>query len=120
MARRRPPDTTDMDVLSVEQFAESLPDKYLNCRELGHVWRHWTVEFDNASKSYHRQLRCSGCRTIRKQLLDSHAGVIKNSYDYSSGYLATKVEKGVSLHRSAFRLEAIVRTLNKQSDREAS
>ena len=51
-------------------------------------------------------------------MLDSHAGVIKNSYDYSSGYLATRVEKGVSLNRSAFRLEAIVRTLNKQAERK--
>jgi len=114
--RRRAPDS-DL-VLSVEEFAENLPDRYLNCRELGHVWKSWTVEFDESSHSYLRQLRCSGCKSLRKQLLDRHAGVIKNSYDYSPGYLAKNVEKGVSLHRSAFRLEAIVRTLSKQQMRE--
>jgi hypothetical protein len=118
VARRRA--VASDDVLSVEQFAESLPDKYLNCRELGHTWRHWTVEYDGSSRSYLRQLRCAGCKTVRKQLLDASADVIKNSYDYSAGYLANRVEKGVSLHRSAFRLEAIVRTMNKQGERQAS
>lgn len=94
----------------VETFAASLSAKQLHCRELGHTWRSWTVSFDQASKSYDRRLRCSSCRTIRHQLLDSRGHVLTNSYTYADGYLAANVERG-TLSRDVFRLEAVTRVL---------
>lgn len=108
----------DEHVVSAETFASSLGSKALHCRELGHTWRPWTVEFDRKSRSYFRELRCASCRTLRKQVLDSHGHVIANSYTYPDGYLADHVERG-TLSRDVFRLESIVRFIE-QAERKVS
>jgi len=97
-----------------ETFAAGLSDKVLHCRELGHVWRPLTVSFDESARAYERALRCSSCRTIRSQVLDSSGHVIRNSYKYPDGYLAANVET-VGKSRDVYRVEAVVRFLQEAS-----
>ena len=100
------------ELVSPETFAQSLGSKSLHCRELGHNWRPWTVTYDAKARAYDRQLRCSNCRTIRTQVLDSSGHAVSNRYQYPDHYLsAGKVERG-SLNRDVFRLESIARWLN--------
>lgn len=102
----------DERVVSAETFAASLGARALHCRELGHVWRPWTVTWEGSSRSYFRELRCSSCHTVRSQTLDSTGHVIANSYRYPDGYLATHVETG-TLSRDVFRLESLGRFMEK-------
>ena len=95
---------------SVEDFAHQLSDKMLHCRELNHVWRPYTVQWDAKSKSYHRQMRCTSCRTIRTQLLDSRGHVLSNSYKYPDGYLAKDIKTGGN--RDAYRVESVQRFIS--------
>lgn len=97
--------------VSAESFAHSLSAKFLQCRELGHVWRPWTVDFDRKSRSFSRQLRCSSCRTVRQQILDSSGHVVTNSYRYAEGYMAKHLQPG-TYSRDVFRLEAVTRFLD--------
>lgn len=102
--------------VSAEAFAESLPMRFVRCRELGHVWRPHTVTREPGHAGFFRKLRCAECKTTREQLLDAHGHVIRNGYGYPDGYLAgTGVERH-SLSRDVFRLEAITRYLDKHTD----
>jgi hypothetical protein len=117
MARRtravRRTSGSEVDV-TAEQFASNLSNAFLQCRELGHQWRPWSVVWDRKARCFDRQLRCSACKTIRKQLLDSHGHVIRNGYDYTDGYLSKHLQPG-TYSRDVFRLEALTRFLDKQS-----
>lgn len=103
--------------VNAETFAEQLSEKHLHCRELGHTWRSFTVKWDASARCYDRQLRCSSCRTIRRQTLSDRGHVLSNSYVYADGYLASHVEPGFT--RDVFRLESVLRTL-KTSDGDSS
>jgi hypothetical protein len=109
----------DAAVMSPETFAATLSQRQLHCRELGHNWKPLTVSWDRKARAYDRQLRCSMCRTIRRQVLDSSGHVLRNGYAYPDGYLATGVQKGIT--RDVFRLEAITRFLEPhEQTKEAS
>jgi hypothetical protein len=94
-------------------FAQALTDKQLHCRELGHVWRDHTVHWDTKARVFDRALRCQSCGSIRRQVLDRRGHVIRNGYQYTDGYLATKVMNREGLNRDTFRLEALTRWLEK-------
>jgi hypothetical protein len=101
--------------VSVESFAHGLPQRFLRCRELGHVWRPSTVSREPGGGGFTRKLRCAECRTERQQLLDSRGHVIRNAYHYPDGYLADgTVERG-HYSRDIFRLEAVIRYLDKEA-----
>ena len=111
------------DVVSVETFAAGLNNRVLACRELHHLWVPWTVEVIHAGSGRHRSLRvggyvrtmkCRQCTTLRRQILDSHGGIVSNSYRYADGYLASNVESGVS--RDVFRLEALTRFIEQNAN----
>lgn len=115
MAREHPPDP-----ITVETFAESLPDRYLSCRELGHQWRAWRAQWDASARAFERELRCGRCKTTRAQLLDSRGHVLSNRYTYPTGYQAKGVEGAVRVSRDVFRLESITRYLTPKDERQAS
>lgn len=104
--------TTDTEV-SADRFAHDLSDRFLQCRDFGHNWRPWTVDFDRKAKSYFRQLRCVSCKTVRSQLLDSSGHVLTNSYKYPDGYIA-HLQPG-TYSRDVFRAEGLIRFLEKNS-----
>jgi hypothetical protein len=107
----RPRAAADDGPTTAEEFAHTLPDRLLHCRELGHTWRHNTVSYDEKARCYDRSLRCSSCRTIRVQVLDSRGHVIRNGYKYPDGYLVPGTVDRIGASRDAYRVEAVVRFL---------
>lgn len=107
------------DQIHGETFAASLPDKFLDCRELGHNWRRWTCEWNKETKSYDRALRCVVCKSVRNLVCDDSGDVVKSSYDYKPGYLAVNVIKGTT-SRSVFRLEGITRDMTRAGHAQES
>lgn len=101
------------DDVSVETFAASLPSRYLDCRELGHLWKPWRAQWDAAAHAYDRELRCSRCKTLRHQLINEHGHVLSNNYKYSDGYQAKHVRDAIRASRDVFRLESLTRYLQK-------
>ena len=101
----------DPNIRDVPAFAQSMTDKQLHCRELGHEWRHHTATYDTKARVFDRSLRCRNCGTVRHQVLNSRGHVIANGYKYAEGYLATKVMNRDGLSRDVFRLEALTRIL---------
>lgn len=97
-----------------EDFAANLPERFLRCRELGHIWRPHTASFDRAEQVYDRVLRCSSCRTERHQTLNTHGHVLHNRYSYPEHYLAGHGVQRGTYSRDVFRLEAIVRFIGSE------
>jgi hypothetical protein len=106
----------DTPTITADTFAARLSDKALHCRELGHTWRPLVARWEPESRSFHRRLRCSSCRTERVQTLNQRGHVVTNHYVYPDGYLATHVE-GMTGARDLFRLEAVVRSLSESEAR---
>ena len=98
--------------IPVDRFAARLTDKFLRCRELGHQWRPLVATWDAESRSFARSLRCPSCHTERRQVLNAHGGIVSNGYVYPDGYLAVHVEGMGHGNRDAFRLEAVIRTMD--------
>jgi len=103
---------------SLDAFISGLTDRTLACRELGHTWRPNTVTWEADSGTYHRTMRCPGCRTVRVQVLTRTGHVVSNGYRYPDGYLAAGLGAGNS--RDAFRAEAVQRFLETHSGHEAA
>jgi hypothetical protein len=103
----------------VESFAADMSASALHCRELGHVWRAQTVDYDSRQVLFTRILRCSSCRTERQQTLNQHGHVLANSYRYPAGYLTTGIQDRTGISRDVFRLESLTRALHAQT-RKAS
>lgn len=95
----------------VEAFAEALPDKYLHCRELGHLWRPYKAG-RHPDGGFERTLRCNRCYTKRVQDLSSRGMVLTNRYIHPEGYLSEGVGRIVGEGRGLLRLESIKRVLN--------
>lgn len=100
------------DEISVETFAAGLSSSYLACRELGHTWRPWRAAWSQEFRAYERELRCSRCHTIRRQLISDQGHILTNHYVYAKGYQATNVEHTVRISRDVFRLESLTRYLS--------
>lgn len=104
----------DEPEVSVETFAAGLPEKFLHCRELGHTWRPFTVQFDSVARAYDRVLRCSRCYTRRIQTLTTSGHIVSSRYDYVNGYQAKNVAMPRGGVRDVYRLESIVRFLDSE------
>lgn len=100
------------DDATVESFAHSLPDRYVRCRELGHVWRPRTARWISAERVYERVLHCTSCRTEKLQLVNSQGHIISSHYRYADRYLAQHVKGLGGGARDVYRLEAINRWLS--------
>lgn len=103
---------------TLDGFVESLSDRQLHCRELGHTWKPQTVHWDSEARAYDRRLRCPSCRTVRVQLLNTSGHVLANRYVYEDGYLAKGLTVG-QVGRDAFRLAAVTRYLDHHPPVEA-
>lgn len=96
------------DVADVGDFAEGLPDKFLHCRELGHLWRpHAGGKY--AEGGYSRVLRCNRCKTKREQEIDSRGMILSNKYVYPEGYQVEGLGRIVGEGRGVLRLQSLVR-----------
>jgi len=96
----------------VKDFASSLPERYLYCREMGHNWKPFSAgRFKDGG--FERILRCVRCRTKRYQGID-HRGIITASrYEHPEGYLTEGLGRIVGEGRGVLRLESIRRIVAK-------
>jgi hypothetical protein len=104
---------------SVEEFAAKLSVSFLQCRELGHIWKPWTARFDEEHNSFERALRCPRCKTERHETLSLRGAKLKNHYVYPDGYTTDGLGRIVGEGRDALRVESITRTLTSIQNKEA-
>lgn len=71
---------------AIQEFAESLPERFLHCRELGHNWKPWKAA-GHADGGFERTLRCTRCRTLRVEQLTNRGGKLSSQYKHPDGYL---------------------------------
>lgn len=71
---------------ALSQWADSLSDNMLLCRDIGHQWRPHNARFLDEMSVWERSLRCARCRTERLQLLSARGHVLSNRYEYPDGY----------------------------------
>lgn len=99
----------------VDAFAKTLSNDFLLCRELGHLWRSWSVgELHDAVEEgrtigWYRTLRCNRCKTKREQHIDDRGFVYSNVYTHPEGYLLEGMGRIVGEGRGLLRLESIRR-----------
>lgn len=72
----------------ISDWAEELPERFLQCRDFGHSWRPWAVRFDREYNSYERTLRCTRCRSERHESLGLSGAKAGRGYTYPDGYQA--------------------------------
>lgn len=99
----------------LSDWISKLRGAFLECRDMGHVWRPFTARFVDADRVYLRTLRCQRCHTERVQEL-TMAGMIGRSwYKYADGYTAPEgVGHLTGEDRGALRAESIVRFIDRE------
>lgn len=103
----------------VEEFAGKLSISFLQCRELGHIWKPWGAKFDEEHKVFERSLRCPRCKTKRMETLSLRGAKLKSHYEYPEGYTTDGLGRIVGEGRDALRVESITRTLTSVQNKEA-
>ena len=91
-----------------------MSDSQLQCRDFGHSWRPYTVEYVAQRRQYLEALRCSRCRTMRVRLLGERGELLGNRYIYPDGYLAVGMGRLDSDDRDAVRLASLQVLLEQQ------
>jgi hypothetical protein len=87
---------------------EDLPDKYLECRDMGHSWRTVSKGVSRGGIEIIRFNVCRSCKSLRKDRFHRFRGVTTaRSYQYSDGYLLT--QGAAPRGRAAFRAEMVNR-----------
>jgi hypothetical protein len=101
------------DVSAVSRWSQTLPDEYLLCRDIGHLWRPLTARFNPEENTYLRTMRCGRCRTERHQTLSLAGMVLAGHYDYADDYLAPQGQGRLTGQaRGSLRLESVIRTIS--------
>ncbi len=105
---------TVAEAKEVADWAGELPDSYLLCRDIGHLWRPFKARWDDDNNSYVRILRCGRCKTEREQGISAAGVVLWSQYDYADGYQAPKGTGRLDGEgRGALRLESVLRLIGK-------
>ena len=106
----------------VTTWAQALPSRFLECRDLGHVWRPLSAYLAEVALSetervpvFEQTMRCSRCRTERHRRLGAGTGaILGNAYTYQDGYLTPPNSGRLTTgDRDGLRLEALTRTLTR-------
>lgn len=116
MARRRVP--KEPEPPDVDSWAKDLPDTFLLCRDLGHVWGPHLARWDAKLKVFDQTLRCSRCLTERRRTLSARGHPIVGHYAYPKTYLAPKGVGGLGpVERDSIRLASITRLIDSEMTR---
>jgi hypothetical protein len=103
------PEPRTAEAHEVEEFAATLPEKFLHCREMSHNWRPYDVG-RHKDGGFERTLRCSRCRTRKVQHLDERGMYVGGTkYIHPDGYLHEGMGRIVGEGRGILRLESIRR-----------
>lgn len=97
----------------VAEFAASLSESFLLCREMGHNWRPYTARWDDEHVVYDRIIRCSRCYTERHQTLSPRGHVLSSGYNYPDGYQSHGLGRLDGESRDQIRLESLLRAIDK-------
>ena len=119
MARRRRRIVAEADANEVEQWAHTLKQTWLLCRELGHTWKPFTARYVPEQRAYERTLRCPRCATERRQVLDGSGHVVSSSYVHPDGYLHKGLGRVTGEGRDALRLESLHRFIEQTTAKTA-
>lgn len=98
------------EVEDVADFARHLPEKWLVCRDTGHVWRPFDAQVLKDKGCYERSHRCFNCKTVRRQHLTFRGAVLRTIYEHPEGYLSD-IGRIVGEGRDALRLESLKRAI---------
>lgn len=81
-------------------------ETYLECRDLGHSWRAYTVEEQGRGKRrvYTRILRCPRCETYKYTDLDYQGYILKSVYEYTKEYHESSVGRLTKAVRATLRI----------------
>ena len=128
-ARQAPPkerriEVRFADVKAAQEAAEHLKPQHLECREMGHIWRPWSVRWVPDHLTLERILRCTRCRSKKKQEVDRNGTLIsRGGYEYADGY-SLDIGRIAGGAKDALRLVSILRQVetigNKVPEEEAS
>ena len=100
------------DPRSVAKWSHELPDEFLLCRDIGHLWRPFTARFLAQRNVYERTLRCARCTTERRQTVSLSGDIASGGYVYAEGYVAPAGQGRLTGRaRGALRLESIHRLI---------
>lgn len=102
----------------IAEFAASLPDGFVQCRELMHNWTAYNVR-DGENGGFERVLRCNRCHSRRVQLLTSYGSVVSDKREYTEGYLSAGRGRITGAGRDVMRLESLTRTKQRKSGQPA-
>lgn len=98
---------------ALDAWTDSLDDRYLLCRDIGHTWRPFRAGLEESS--YWRVMRCARCKTERSQTLSMSGEIVSGHYDYPDGYLTPKGFGPLyGHHRAHLRLESVLRLIGKE------
>lgn len=84
-----------------------MSDGHLLCRDFGHSWRPWDVEYIPQRRQYVEALVCARCETVRRRLLDGDGALLANSYSYPDGYLVHGIGRMTGDDRNDMRLAGL-------------
>lgn len=97
------------------RWAESLPDDFLLCRDVGHVWKAHTARWISEDGTFERTLRCGRCHALRDQILSASGHPLRHSYRYPEGYLAPRGTGHLDgADRDSLRLVSVTRFLESE------
>jgi hypothetical protein len=91
------------------EFASTLPESYLMCRDAGHAWRPYSADWSGEWGCWERSLVCQRCSTIRRQRLSRLGSVLGGHYEYPEGYQHKGLGRLDGSDRDALRLESLHR-----------
>lgn len=97
----------------IQEFIENLPDKFLQCREMGHNWGPYTA-FRYKDGGFQRTLICSRCKMRKVQDLTSR-GMLTGSTTYlpPDGYRIKGLGQLAGEERGLLRMESVGRVIKK-------
>lgn len=97
------------DLEEVKEFAESLSDEFLQCREMNHRWLPHTVG-RYRDGGFQRVLRCPRCKCKKVQELTARGMVMSTRYIHPEGYLHKGMGQIVGEGRGVLRIASILRS----------
>jgi len=106
------------DVEEVKEFAASLPDNYLECREMNHIWKAWTGRYVDGGVL--RILRCQRCKAERHQEIALSGAIMSSHYKHPPGYLHEGMGRIAGDGRDALRVESLTRFMTKIAKQSAN
>lgn len=105
------------DTLDPLDWAESLPARFVVCRDLGHRWKTESARYAEKARTFERALRCTRCSTVRIQSLNGRGYIEESRYVYPDGYARPHGSGYFDIDaRATLRLVSIERDVERTAD----